>query len=101
MDSFPETYNDPPEYSHALLSHKLRERYVVPFPDCFRGGEGRGRLYTGYMNPEITLDRESKAQNTTTACLPQTRAFATLETRRKLEPKCVPQLFLGSLLKTR
>ena len=42
MGSFPKTYNDPPEYSHALLSHKLRERYVVPFPNCFRGGEGRG-----------------------------------------------------------
>ena len=27
--------------------------------------------------------------------------FATLETRRELEPKCVPQLFLGSLLETR
>ena len=40
MGSFPKTYNDPPEYSHALLSQKLRERYVVPFPDCFRGGEG-------------------------------------------------------------
>ena len=24
--------------------------------------------------------------------------FATLETRRELDPKCVPQLFLGSLL---
>ena len=24
--------------------------------------------------------------------------FATLETRRGLEPKCIPQLFLGSLL---
>ena len=40
MGSFPETYNDPPEYSRALLSHKLRERYVVPFPDFFREGEG-------------------------------------------------------------
>ena len=27
--------------------------------------------------------------------------FATLETRRRLEPKCVPQLILGSLLGTR
>ena len=27
--------------------------------------------------------------------------FAILETRGELEPKCVPQLFLGSLLRTR
>ena len=27
--------------------------------------------------------------------------FATLETRRELEPKYLPQLFLGSLLETR
>ena len=27
--------------------------------------------------------------------------FPTLETRRELEPKCVPQLFLGSLLEAR
>ena len=27
--------------------------------------------------------------------------FATLERRRELEPKCVSQLFLGSLLETR
>ena len=29
------------------------------------------------------------------------KLFASLETRRGLEPKCVPQLFLGSLLGTR
>ena len=28
-------------------------------------------------------------------CLKGTQPFATLETRRKREPKCVPQLFLG------
>ena len=27
--------------------------------------------------------------------------LATLETRRRLEPKCAPQLFVGSLLRTR
>ena len=27
--------------------------------------------------------------------------FATLEARRELEPKCIPQLFLGWLLGTR
>ena len=27
--------------------------------------------------------------------------FVTLETKRELEPKCLPQLFLGSLLETR
>ena len=64
-------------------------------------GEGRERLYTGSLNQEFTLDRESKAQNTTPACLPQTSAFATLETRRELQPKCVLQLFLGLSLGTR
>ena len=30
--------------------------------------------------------------------MPRNEKFVTLETRRGLEPKCIPQLFLGSLL---
>ena len=59
-------------------------------------GEGpiSGKLSSGSLQSSVSVN----THNETRLRLGSTFPFATLELRRELEPKCVLQLFLGTLL---
>ena len=53
-----------------------------------------GKLISGSLRSSVSVS----THNETRSRIGSTFPFATLVSRRELEPKCVPQLFLGRLL---
>ena len=95
-------YNHPPTHGNnqpkPFLSIHLfvyALAFVASVSVRFRNKERPRNGISRFGRPRLLRNR---TETVVTQAIYAPNSFATLETRRELEPKCIPQVFLGSLL---